>query len=249
MKKYILIIVVSCMSLASIRAQNEKYSKVILHLSSVDIEGWDEDNMITFYPNDSTHFPVDPKATGLKPVYMGRKFAYGVGMVQKGSVVEFYELKPETHFRIKLPRNVSVLYICHKKMDSAKVICKNLTGEIEIESDYNDVSLENVTGPVIVRTLYGSVNAVFTQPVKNTVSISSMHASVDLSMPATTQANVKFKSPPGNVLASPEFKIAIEKSAKKELPVYGDPIKGTINGGGVDLILTAEYDKIYLRKI
>ena len=66
-------------------------------------------------------------------------------------------------------------------------------------------------------------------------------------MPVTTKANLKMNTSWGEILASAEFKIDIEKSG--DMVKYSDNnIKGKLNGGGIDMTLTSNYGKVYLRK-
>jgi hypothetical protein len=128
------------------------------------------------------------------------------------------------------------------------VICRNLENEIEIETDDNNVFLENVTGPVVVRALYGSVDATFNKPVRGPVSIASIHSTVDVAIPIDTKANVKLKSSQSYIMTAPDFKIEVEKSKDDSVMFFGNLVTGKLNGGGVDFRLASEYGKIYLRK-
>jgi hypothetical protein len=64
-------------------------------------------------------------------------------------------------------------------------------------------------------------------------------------MPASTKADLKLSTSYGEILVAPEFKIDIER--KGSMVNYSGKLNGKVNGGGIQLDLTATYGKIYLR--
>ncbi|HEY3430269.1 MAG TPA: DUF4097 family beta strand repeat-containing protein, partial [Cyclobacteriaceae bacterium] len=115
--------------------------------------------------------------------------------------------------------------------------------EIEVSCQYNSVELENVTGPLTVKAVYGGVDATFTQNVKGPISIVSIYGHVDVALPITTKANLKMSTSYGEIFMAPDFKITVENEGRDS-----DRVKGTINGGGMNIDFRSDYGKIYLRK-
>jgi hypothetical protein len=100
-----------------------------------------------------------------------------------------------------------------------------------------------------VKAVYGSVDAKFGSSVKGPISIVSIYGHVDVAMPLSTKANITMSTSFGEILADPGFKLEFEKKEKDDMVNYsGDTVKGKLNGGGTDIILKANYGKIYLRK-
>jgi hypothetical protein len=97
-----------------------------------------------------------------------------------------------------------------------------------------------------VKSIYGGVDAVFNSEIKNPVSIVSVYGHVDASILTTTKANLKLNTSYGEILVAPELKIDVDRTG--DMINYSDKVNGKLNGGGVNIDLTASYGKIYLRK-
>ena len=106
--------------------------------------------------------------------------------------------------------------------------------------------MENVTGPVTAKTVYGHIEAEFSQNIKDPVSMVSIYGYVDVTLPLATKANLKMSTSYGEILVAPEFKIDIDKQG--DMVQYSDKVNGKINGGGINIGLRSDYSKIYLRK-
>ena len=109
------------------------------------------------------------------------------------------------------------------------------------------VKLENVTGPATVKSIYGNVEAVFSQNVKGPLSVISVYGLADVTLPKNIKANLKATTSYGEVYISPDFKIENQKKTEDGLLRLGDELVGKINGGGTDIEIRSDYSKIYLR--
>lgn len=121
-----------------------------------------------------------------------------------------------------------------------------MPNEIEVDAQYNSIELENVTGPLTVKTIYGHVDARLDASMKGPVSIVSVYGYVDLAIPVTTKANLKMSTSYGEILADPDFKIDVDRQG--EMIRYSDRVNGKLNGGGIPVDLSCNYGKVYLRK-
>ena len=248
-----MIVVFSITALAAARAQEYKVrksnGKIILNLSGVLVEGYGGNEII--FSSGQKETAIDPRAEGLQTINAAGyrdNTGLGISVIEKGTTVEVNEVIPDLTIKILVPRSMMLSFICHKMTKEAKVICRNMENEIEIEAEDNDILLENITGPVTVRTLYGKVDAVFSKNIKGPVSIVSVQSTVDVAIPIDTQAHIKLKSSHSTIMASPDFKIAVEKSEDTDLLGFESLVYGKLNGGGPEFRLTSEYGKIYLRK-
>jgi len=253
MKKYIIITLFSIGSLIKVCGQDYKLAKtsgkLILNLSSATIEGYDGNEVI--FSSGRSEEEMDPRAKGLRAIN-GSGYTdntgLGISVTEKGTTTEVNQVASNLSLKIRVPKGVILSFVCHKMPNAGKVYCKNLENEIEIATDYNRVVLENITGPVTVTALYGSVDAIFSNHLKGPVSIASIYATVDVSISADTKANVKLSSSHGSILASADLKIEMEKNEGSDMISYGNLVNGKLNGGGADFRLMADYGKIYLRK-
>jgi hypothetical protein len=253
MKKRLLLLILCITSVMAIRAQQYKVSKsyhrMILNFCNVLVEGHSGKEII-FTAQHNEEAEVDPKANGLQIVNGANwdNTGLGISVVEKGDTLKVKQVVPGRAIKILVPKDVILAFVCHTWPDSAKLICRNLENEIEIETDYSDVLLENITGPVIVRTLYGAVDVKFNEHMKGPVYIAAVHAAVDVTIPGVAKANIKLKSSFSSILISPALNMEAEKRTADDIPDYASFFNGKLNGGGFYFRLDATYGKIYLRK-
>jgi len=255
MKNVFIISLFSFCSVCAVSGQDYKLAKtsgkLVLNLSSVVVEGYDGKEII--FSSGNSEAEQDPRAKGLRAIN-GAGFTdntgLGISVVENGTTAEVNQVTSNVSVKIRVPKGVIVSVEYHKVAMSSNgtITCRNMENEIEISTDYNSIRLENISGPVSVRALYGSVDAVFGSYVKGPVSIASIYATVDVSIPADTKANVKLSSEHGSILASADLKIEMEKNENSDMISYGGLVNGKLNGGGTAFKLMADYGKIYLRK-
>ena len=288
-----------------------------LNISGAIVEGY-SGNEIIFSIQKAEEELVDERAKGLQPL-SGSGFVDNTGLgldVSKNGDdvnVNVVGRKLNGILSIKVPQNVKISFSNTSNLYHDEIILKNLKNEIEVSTTYNKIKLENNTGPMNVKTVYGSIDAVFSSDIKGPVSIISVYNYVDVTLPAATKANIELGSTYGKLYAADQFKIAIDKNSGSddktsnsdtvdgvrisgianasgttksitgsqnkmaEVTVTGrksdgdnspgtvwntgdiivrgysafregERIKGTINGGGADLIFKSNYKNVYLRQ-
>lgn len=254
MKKQFIITLIFAIAVNGLWAQeykvNKSSGKMTINLSSVTVEGYNGSQII--FSSLKKENQADPRAAGLR-IINGSGYTdntgLGISVTEKGSVIEVNQVaSSDQSIKILVPKSVILSYGFHKVISAGQVNFKNLENEIEISTDYNSVNLENVTGPVSVRALYGAVDAKFSEHIKGPVSIVSVYSAVDVTIPVSTKANVNLNTTHGAILASPDLKIEMKKNTDDDLVSYSSNVNGKLNGGGLDFKLTSEYGKIYLRK-
>jgi hypothetical protein len=134
-------------------------------------------------------------------------------------------------------------------MNAGKAYFKNIEGELEISVQHNKVDLENITGPLTAKAVYGGIDAKFADNIKGPISIVSIYGYVDVSIPVATKANLKMNTSHGEIFAAADLKIDLEKTTSTDMVSYNNnKVSGKINGGGTEFTLRSDYGKIYLRK-
>ena len=255
MKKSIFGSIVALLLTATSFAQEYKLAKttgkLVITTPGVSIEGYNGSEII--FSGTESEKREDERAKGLRPINasgLSDNTGLGVNVTDKGTTVEVTPVgKRNSKLKIKVPKGMAISYSFSKVMDYSTVSLKDVEGEIEISVQYNKVDLENVTGPLTIKSVYGGVDVRFGQNIKGPVSVVSVYGHVDVSMPTTTKANLKLNTSWGEILASSEFKIEVEKTDDDMIKYSGDNnIKGKLNGGGTDIALKATYGKVYLRK-
>ncbi|OCX53390.1 hypothetical protein BEL04_03560 [Mucilaginibacter sp. PPCGB 2223] len=245
MKKHFITLVFSLfvnLVLAQEYKINKANGKLMISLSAVTVEGY-EGKQIIF-----SSLTKDARARGLHAIN-GSAYTdntgLGISVVEKGSTVEVNQVAyNDLNIKILVPKNVILSFVGHAIATAGPVKFRNLQNEIEISADHNPVSLENVSGPIIVRTLYEPIEVKLTSPIKGPISIVSIYSTVELSVPVDIKANVKLSSSHGELLAAPEIKIVRDSAAPGSLT----ELNGKINGGGIDIKLSSAYGQIYLRR-
>lgn len=223
--------------------------KLNLHIGRVTVEGH-SGNEIIFTSKDDRDKDEDKRAAGLRAINgMGLEDNTGLGInvTEKDGAVEVNQLKKmnSPDIKILVPKGV-IVYFEHESQYGGEAAFKNMENEIEVSCQYNSVQLENVTGPLTVKAVYGGVDATFNQNVKGPISIVSIYGHVDVTLPAAIKANLKMSTSYGEIFVAPEFKIEVEKDG--DFVKYSDRVKGTVNGGGMNIDFRSDYGKIYLRK-
>jgi hypothetical protein len=221
-----------------------------INLGRVTVEGH-SGNEIIFTSKDfkGDH---DERAKGLTSVnsqgLTDNTGGLGINVQDKGNVVQVNPLKKTNHPDIKIlvPKGM-IISVRHESQYGNEIKFRNIENEIEVATQYNSVELENVTGPLTVKTIYGHVEADFGTTIKDPVSIVSVYGYVDVTLPLATKANLKLNTSYGEIFVAPEFKLQID--AKSEMREFSDRIAGTIGGGGpINIDLSCNYGKVYLRK-
>lgn len=256
MKKYIILTIISLAAIVSTQAQEYKISKASgklnIKIPSVTIEGYDGNEIV--FKSESKKQEEDPRAKGLRAINGAGNVdntGLGISVLDKGTTIDVVPVTAgNMAIKIMVPKGITISYAYKSMMNAGKIIFRNIDSEIESTTDYNSVELDNVSGPVTVNAMYGSVDAKFSDRIKGPISIASIYSTVDVTIPVTTAADVKLSAKHGTILASSELKIAVEKKAGEDdmISYGGNAVNGKLNGGGFQLKLNAEFGKIYLRK-
>jgi hypothetical protein len=251
MNKGMIVLVVTLLC-ARAEAQEYKVAKTSgrleIHLGKVTVEGHTGNEII--FSSKNGHDKKDARAEGLRAINslgLDDNTGLGINVTDKGGVVEVRQLNRTNSPDVKIlvPKGVIVSF-SHESQFGGDAQFKNMENEIEVSANYNSVELENVTGPVTAKSVYGHVEADFNTNMKGPISIVSVYGYVDLTIPLATKANLKMSTSYGEILVAPDFKIEIERDGP--MIRYSDKVNGKINGGGINIDLNSNYGKIYLRK-
>ncbi len=223
-----------------------KASRLELHLGRVTVEGH-SGNEIIFSSRDGDN-EKDPRSEGLQPINslgLTDNTGLGLNVTTSGDVVSVYNLKKNNSpdIRIQVPKGVIVAFE-HSGVQGGTAVFKNIENEIEVSVQYNSVELENVTGPLTIKSIYGHVEATLGANIKDPISIVSVYGYVDVAIPTTTKANLRMDTSYGEILVDPAFKIEFTSRGSRD----NGRVSGTLNGGGITVDLSCNYGKVYLRK-
>lgn len=250
-KKLMTLALICCAAIAS--AQEYKLAKssgrLELHLGRVTVEGYNGKEIV--FSSRDLKSGSDNRAEGLRSINgygLEDNTNLGINVTESGNVIKVYQLKKmnSPDIKILVPKGITVAY-AFESLYAGDIRFINVESEIEISATYGNVDLENVTGPMTVKTIYGSVDAVFASSIQDPISIVSVYGHVDVSIPATTKADIELGTAHGEILVSPELKLEVAKT-NDLIKVSSDKVTGKINGGGLSIDLSCTYGKVYLRK-
>ncbi len=157
-----------------------------------------------------------------------------------------------TNLEIKVPRNTNLI------LDSywdGVIKVSQVSGEMNLRSQNNDISMINVSGSAKVWSYNGNVVAVFDAvTVNKPLNFESYNGSVDLKLPADIRATVSFSTKTGMMLTDFDIKnledaVRVKSTKQDGLEIkFDELVKGEINGGGQSLKIETEKGDIRLRK-
>ncbi|MEP2670275.1 MAG: DUF4097 family beta strand repeat-containing protein [Cyclobacteriaceae bacterium] len=235
------------------KAQEYKVAKnsgrLEIHLGRVLVEGYDG-NEIVFSSREGKD-AKDERAEGLRAINglgLEDNTGLGINVEEASGAVVVRQLKKVSSPKIKIlvPKNVIVSFQ-HDSQYGGKAEFKNMENEIEVSAQYNSIELENITGPMTVKSIYGHVEANFNSTIKSPISIVSVYGYVDITIPSVTKANLKMDTSYGEIFVAPDLKFEVNREGS--MVRYSDRVQGKLNGGGdLNIDLSSNYGKIYLRK-
>ena len=250
--KKVLVLICVWLAVQTAFAQEFKVAKstgrLELNIGRVTVEGH-SGNEIIFSSRDNRE-SKDERAQGLRPINgmgLDDNTGLGINVTQKGDVVEVNQLKKMNapDIKVLVPKGVIVSF-SHQSQYGGKAAFKNMENEIEVSATYNSIELENVTGPLAIKSVYGHVEASLGGTIKGPISIVSVYDYVDVALSPATKANLKLSTSYGEIFVGPEFNIEVEKQG--EWVKYDSRVNGKLNGGGLSIDIRADYGKIYMRK-
>lgn len=219
---------------------------IIKEVNRVSVEAYDGSE-IQIDANSKKGNPE--RAEGLTALSARGKDNTGIGLnvQQDGNKVVIFQAarRGQGKYTIKVPRSMKVQIEHTGNWEGGKIEVYGVTGELEISGRYNSVYLEDISGPALVNTVYGKVEAIFTElNQESPTSLVSVYSIVDVTLPGNTKADVTIKTPYGEAFSDMDISFGEEDGMRK----VSSTIKGKLNGGGVDLDLKASYSNVYLRK-
>lgn len=122
--------------------------------------------------------------------------------------------------RIMIPRNQAELSLVIKT--EGQVIVSDVAAKLEITNTNGIIQLTGIAGSVIANTVTGNITASLTSVTPGApMAFSTLIGNVDISFPASINANLKMKSDNGNIYS--DFPIAQNKNIPN---VQAEPVSG-----------------------
>jgi len=249
MKTKLTLIAIVLMAGLNTFAQEYKVAKssgqLNLNIQGAIVEGYDGKEII-YSGQKNADEKVDERAKGLVSISgsgLIDNTGLGINVTENGQEVNVSSLTRNRRangvLTIKVPKNMKVSFKNNNNYFNETVIFKGLTGELEISTSYNDIKLENNTGPMNVKTVYGGVDATFKEPVKGPISIISVYKHVDVTLPKDVKANVELASSSGNLYAAKEFNIAVDKTEQPNVSAKVENVLSKLSTNSSDVMIVS----------
>ncbi len=222
--------------------------RMVLNLTGnqIKIEGYDGNEVVIQGPASKE---PPKRAEGLKPLYSATdNTGIGLSVVQNNNVLEITKAnRTSDNYLIRVPRKIAISYQ-EAGWGGKEVLIENIDGELELKTNNSSMNLRNVGGPVIANSTNGAITVVFSALNQQKPSaISVVNGEVDITMPANTKSEVKFKSMNGEIYT--DFDLAPRENREQLRRVGGGHlIEAATNGGGVEVKVNAINGNIYFRK-
>lgn len=224
--------------------------KILLNRSDMKIEGYNG-NEVKITALDYEQPPE--RAKGLRPLYNSAQDNTSIGLqvTEEGDALTIQEASnQEGEYVIRIPQNAR-LSILQLNWNGQDIDVKDMKSEIEIQAKNADIRLLNVQGPVIANSTSGEIAIVYSALSQQAPSmISAVSSEIDITLPATSKANLVLKSMTGEIYTDMDLKLKQKnvKGSDMQLVGGGQTIEGSTNGGGAELGIKTISSNIYIRK-
>lgn len=197
--------------------------------------------------------PNPERAKGLKRIGSGGEDNTGVGLNFKEEDNSFtlfgaVSMSSNTKYKISVPENLKV-YVGLGMFNRGDLEINGLNSDLELDVKNSDIKLRNITGPTVISSLSGDIDAVFSKVNQSSpFSIKVISGDIDVSLPANTPADLELSSMSGGIYTDFDIKTNDNNSDNLRHIGGGSKVRAKINGGGVKIVISAMSGNIYLRK-
>ena len=235
----------------------KKEHKISMTSGTISIEGLDEVEVIAYQGNEvilsrsSHNHDDDDRSRGLKVINsLGLDDNTGLGLSAEkdGSTLTISQISKTCcgdDLEIKVPFGITI-EVSNSSVGSGTIKMTDIKDEIVISTSYGSVELDNVSGPLAIKSVYGSIEGdISNLSQTGSISLNSVYSLIDISIPVSSKVDIELSTPYGEIYTN--IDIDVEKSSNMRR-LSSKRIRGTINGGGVDMSIKSGYSHIYLRK-
>ena len=190
-------------------------------------------------------------ANGMKRI---ANSSLNISAEEKNNVVEVVneQWNRATNLEIKVPQNFSLQL---GTVNDGDIWVKGVNGDMEISNVNGSITLESVSGSASTDTVNGDIDVTFDKITSDAnMAFSSLNGNLNISFPSSLKADVKAKSDMGEIytdfdLAISENKPEVSQNSKSgtykvKLEQW---VRGTINGGGPEMLFKTFNGNVYIK--
>lgn len=160
-------------------------------------------------------------------------------------IVEGIEKMNDMAIQVMVPKNIKIKIQHNNAYQNRPIHIKNINAELNITVQTNDVTLNNVQGPLTVNSMHGSVKASFSKPIDAPVSLISAYGQVDATIMASSNVDLNLRSSWGSIFVAEQLVNKIKKEVDPK--DNKDKLRGKLNEGGNPFVVSSSWGRIYLR--
>ena len=235
---------------------------VELHLfnGSVLVKGTNRKDVsirVTHRGND-TAFERDapPPPAGMRRLSAGRRGNLSVEEDNNRIEVRSRTVNGEMDLEIEVPVRTNLEL---RLVNGGDISVEGVEGSLEVNNVNGPVRLTNVSGSVVASSVNANVTVRLTRVTDaKAMAFSSLSGTVDVTLPASTKANLKLRSDNGDVFTDFEVQqtepparsgwVRSDRSDKRMRFEGNNTIYGTINGGGPEIEARSFNGSVFIRK-
>ncbi|GGD57733.1 hypothetical protein GCM10011514_22280 [Emticicia aquatilis] len=164
--------------------------------NNLTVEGITGTEVIIESDKQEREFPEE--AQGLKIVSPGGAVdntGIGASVQLEGNTLKIKLPKSKYYgnFVVKIPKDLN-LTLQENGNPYGKWLVTSMKGEVEANTSYTTLNIKNVSGPIVARCGYGKVFVEFDELSQTRPNSISANGAVDITLPATTKANLKVQA-------------------------------------------------------
>ena len=235
--------------------------KVEIRRGSIEIKGTDrKDVLLVYRVIPGKHRDEEEEKHGLKRIG-GSSLGLEVSERNNYVVIETESQRRLIEFTIEVPRNFD---LHAETYNQGHVNISNVQGEIVAENYNGKITTLGISGSLVAGTYNGDIKAVFDAVTPDTpMAFTTYNGNVDITFPKGTKANLKMRSDNGEIYSAFDFVVERDhvikntknqsvkntKGPSNSKKIYLDEwVRGTINGGGAEMMMKNYNGNIYIRE-
>lgn len=169
----------------------------------------------------------------------------GVEVVQDDNVVNIHSQYGNGNVHITVPTDTSL----RLHTLSGGIDVDGVRGEVEVHTLNGHITLNHISGTVTADSQNGPIKVTMESlNSSKPLSLSSFNGLVDLTLPADVRATLTVKTNHGAVYSDFDVTLGGRTIRDGDRLRLDNTIRGTINGGGVDITIHTLNGAVYIRK-
>ena len=197
----------------------------------------------------------DQKTAGLKKIPLPGSTGLTIEEENNTMEIRTSSIRQSVDLNIQVPYSTSMEL---STLVSGNIAIDGVRGDIDVNNMNGSIMLTAISGTVLAHSLNGGIAIVFKEitPGKP-MSFSTMNGDIDVTLPASTKADLKMKTDYGEIFSDFEIKIDPTPQKVSEEPQreggryrisFDKYYLGSINGGGPEYLLKTFHGDILIRK-